>query len=238
MLAFEPDGGNAFMVMELLAGERLASRLPRSEAGGLPVDEAMVVIRELGEILAYVHRRGVVHRDVKPARGRQAALSLEPADRPRDATEFLESFFPPAPRRRILPWMAVALVGGAIIGTGLAWVGPWHGGPEPPAPPPVETPPPVSAPAPQRPATLALTASQFRINESGGALRLQLRRPAGYLGPLRVLWRTVDQTARNGHDYIGSAGPDVTFLVELREAPQGPPLDTPARAEVTIVDDD
>ena len=111
---------------------------------------------------------------------------------------------------------------------------------------------------------MALAASQFRISESGGALRLQLRRPAGYLGPLRVLWRTVDQTARDGHDYIGSAawrpaeapadaaslvifipivddsiaGPDVTFLVEIREAPQGPPLGTPARAEVTIVDDD
>jgi hypothetical protein len=111
---------------------------------------------------------------------------------------------------------------------------------------------------------MALAAGQFRISESGGALRLELRRPAGYQGPLRVLWRTVDQTARNGRDFIGSpawqpaeapanaaslvifiptvddsiAGPDVKFLVEIRDAPQGPPLATPARAEVTIVDDD
>jgi serine/threonine protein kinase len=441
MLGFEHDGGHAFMIMELLEGERLASALLRSEAGRLPPDEAMAVIRELGEILAYLHRCGVVHRDVKPAnvfltsssgvrlvdfglaaragrpegqaapragtplyaspemlagaapdpredvyslacvayellagdppgedgrgggrkRGKrrlarppgltsaqwgalQAALSLEPADRPRDAKEFLESFFPPAPRRRIFPWMAAALIGGAVIGAGLAWFGPFQtptapftagdspatgqvDGPESPAstvpprplepapgpqpesapepeaepepepdiapepepdialapepepepePEPVSTPgpPPRAQPAlpaaesrppePPRPAALALAASQFRISEAGGAFRLELRRPAGYQGPLRVLWRTVDQTARDGHDFIGSptwqsaeapanaaslvifipivddsiAGPDVTFLVEIREAPQGPPLGTPARAEVTIVDDD
>jgi hypothetical protein len=111
---------------------------------------------------------------------------------------------------------------------------------------------------------MALAASRMRISESGGAVRLELRRPAGYRGPLRVLWRTVDQSARDGRDFMGSPawqlgqapadaaslvifiplvndsvpGPDVTFLVEIREAPQGPPLGTPTRAEVTIVDDD
>jgi hypothetical protein len=91
-----------------------------------------------------------------------------------------------------------------------------------------------------------------------------LLRPEGYAGPLRALWRTVNQTGRDGVDFAGSpswqwigaaedapslvilipivddslAGPDVTFLVELREVSDGPPVGAPARAEITIVDDD
>jgi len=410
MLGFEHDGGHAFMVMELLDGEQLASRLLRSEAGSLPRDEAMSVIRELAGILSFLHRRGVVHRDVKPANifltssgglrlvdfglaariglpggddmgapragtpiyaspemlaggapdpredvfslacvayellageppkagapggkpkhgkrrlarppgltsaqwdALQAGLSLEAADRPRDAAAFLEAFFPAAPPRRILPWVAAALAGGVAIGAGMAWLGhsgpalqrsPFDdapvliesGAPPAPAPEPLLEPEPTATPEPEpspqlapapapeppvasapvearpppvppvRPAQFALAASQFRISESGGALRLELRRPAGYQGPLRVSWRTVDGTARDDHDFIGSPawrlaeapagaaslvifipivddsipGPDVTFQVELRAVPQGPPLGTPARAEVTIVDDD
>jgi hypothetical protein len=91
-----------------------------------------------------------------------------------------------------------------------------------------------------------------------------LFRPAGFEGPLRVEWRTLDGSALDGSDYAGSPlwqfaeaprgvdslvilvpivddslpGRDRDFVVELREAEGGPRLGQPARARVTIVDDD
>lgn len=256
------------------------------------------------------------------------AIAFRAADRPADAAAFLADFFPPGRPRRLLPWVAVAFLGG--MATGLALTGGRPGVPAgdsapalpaavspqaelpevgsksadqpalaqefaaelPPAEESaaaeaetpveavvvVESPPPAEAPAvvapaaatppltraPEGPPALALAASSFRVSEGAGALRLELRRPAGHRGPLGVLWRTVDQTARDGVDYSGSTswqwagaspgapslvvfipivddsrpGPDLTFRVELQEVPEGPALGTPAAAEVTIVDDD
>ncbi len=53
----------AFIVMELLDGESLAARLQR---GPLPWREAVAVCAQVAQALAAAHRRGVVHRDVKP----------------------------------------------------------------------------------------------------------------------------------------------------------------------------
>jgi hypothetical protein len=112
------------------------------------------------------------------------------------------------------------------------------------------------------PSALAFTASRFTIPESGVALRLELRRPANYQGPLRVRWRTVDGSALNDVDFAGSVewrlaeaesdaeslvifipivqkwipGLDRDFVVELEEAPGGPPVGVPSRVEVTIID--
>jgi eukaryotic-like serine/threonine-protein kinase len=60
----DPDQERSFLVMEFVAGPTLAARL----AGG-PLGEAEVreVGASLAEALAYVHRSGVVHRDVKPS---------------------------------------------------------------------------------------------------------------------------------------------------------------------------
>jgi hypothetical protein len=49
--------------MELVDGPSLHDRLQR---GNLPPDEALVVLRDVAAGLAHAHRRGVVHRDVKP----------------------------------------------------------------------------------------------------------------------------------------------------------------------------
>jgi serine/threonine-protein kinase len=58
------DHGAPFLVMELLTGVDLASRL---RSGALPVALACRYALETLDGLAFVHERGLVHRDIKPA---------------------------------------------------------------------------------------------------------------------------------------------------------------------------
>ncbi len=57
------EGGLVYLAMERLDGETLASRLTR---GPLPLTEAIDVSIGVLEALDALHRRGIVHRDVKP----------------------------------------------------------------------------------------------------------------------------------------------------------------------------
>lgn len=56
--------GSAFIVMELLDGEPLATRLAR--CGRLSMIDALRVTRQVAVSLATVHAHGIVHRDLKP----------------------------------------------------------------------------------------------------------------------------------------------------------------------------
>jgi len=57
-------GDVCFIVMELVSGEDLATRLAR---GRMPLAEALDVCRQIAEGLEAAHEAGVVHRDLKPA---------------------------------------------------------------------------------------------------------------------------------------------------------------------------
>ncbi len=54
-----------FLVMQYVKGRSLAERLKAE--GPLPVEEARRILADLAAALAAAHRKGIVHRDVKPA---------------------------------------------------------------------------------------------------------------------------------------------------------------------------
>jgi eukaryotic-like serine/threonine-protein kinase len=56
--------GQPYIVMDLLRGSSLADTLKQRDY--LPLDEALVIFRQVCDALGEAHKRGVVHRDIKP----------------------------------------------------------------------------------------------------------------------------------------------------------------------------
>jgi serine/threonine-protein kinase len=58
-----------YMVMEFIDGPTLKERLKELAREGerMPLGEAIEIVAAMGDALGYAHRRGMVHRDVKPA---------------------------------------------------------------------------------------------------------------------------------------------------------------------------
>lgn len=57
-------GGCPYIVMELLRGEDLGSRIERE--GKLPPRQVLAILRQIALALAQTHEQGLVHRDIKP----------------------------------------------------------------------------------------------------------------------------------------------------------------------------
>jgi TolB-like protein/tRNA A-37 threonylcarbamoyl transferase component Bud32 len=58
------SAGFLYYVMPYVEGESLRQRLARE--GQLPVHDAVRILREVADALAYAHAHGVMHRDIKP----------------------------------------------------------------------------------------------------------------------------------------------------------------------------
>ena len=82
------DSGEAdgflYYVMPYIEGDTLRDRIEKE--GELPVAEAVRIVREVTDALAFAHSQGVVHRDVKPDNvmlsGRHAMVMTSVSPRP------------------------------------------------------------------------------------------------------------------------------------------------------------
>lgn len=66
---FSQEDGQYYMIMEFVPGESLQDRLKRLNASGrtLSSDEIVAIAGGVCDAVDYAHKRGMIHRDVKPA---------------------------------------------------------------------------------------------------------------------------------------------------------------------------
>ena len=63
---FDRDGDAVYMTMELLKGRSLEAMVRESRGHGIGREQALPIILGIAEGLAYAHRKGIVHSDLKP----------------------------------------------------------------------------------------------------------------------------------------------------------------------------
>lgn len=57
----------AYMVQEFLPGPTLAERIRKRGKRRIPDDEILTIVTQLAQALDFAHKKGVIHRDVKPS---------------------------------------------------------------------------------------------------------------------------------------------------------------------------
>jgi CHASE2 domain-containing sensor protein/tRNA A-37 threonylcarbamoyl transferase component Bud32 len=65
LLAYFEQDNEFYLVQEYIMGHSLAKELPLGH--GLPESTVIKIVRELLQILVFVHENGVIHRDIKPS---------------------------------------------------------------------------------------------------------------------------------------------------------------------------
>ena len=60
----EEVDGKRYLILEYVEGETLEKKL---RAGAIPVDEVLVIAKQIAEAIEAAHEKGVIHRDLKPA---------------------------------------------------------------------------------------------------------------------------------------------------------------------------
>ena len=63
---FDRDGDAVYMTMELLKGRSLEAMVRENRGKGIAREQALPIILGIAEGLAYAHRKGIVHSDLKP----------------------------------------------------------------------------------------------------------------------------------------------------------------------------
>src|SRR6058998_1359400 len=58
------DVGPNYLVMEFVEGDTLAERIKQ---GAMPLDDALVIARQIADGMEAAHEKGITHRDLKPA---------------------------------------------------------------------------------------------------------------------------------------------------------------------------